>query len=392
MNVVALVFTAFFVPSQRGTLLPVIFFGLSHLPSVNCVTCHFCMDTIAGCTGGNACPLVTDVAANRAVIASNRLGGSLVVKNLFPHEIANLFCKPVIEACLGYHTQPVNGGAVDFSDGNHATSTSVVQAALFGHCTMDEAVLELSSRLEVAAGADAIAKVQGAIDLLRSKTDTLYSSSHGIYTFIWAKISSLFSSDSAIRMTRTSKKVDVSATLTRPKTESQFYELINIFMLVIVSFGITSHTVVFQFISDVVHHTIRVLKEPFTVAHELVLCYFMEIEQDGTRSLNLGNIFRARGGQDTFLKQARLNAATFFRSGGANPLANGEFNVDSDKPCIAFNKGLPCDHVDANGKCKFNHRCMQWVSDKGPRGMCWAAHPKCKCSYDASKKLDKPSK
>ena len=61
---------------------------------------------------------------------------------------------------------------------------------------------------------------------------------------------------------------------------------------------------------------------------------------------------------------------------------------------MAYNKGT--DHtrnsLDADGACKFNHVCMQWVSDKGPRGICGGKHPKGQCTYDAALKLDGPRK
>ena len=48
--------------------------------------------------------------------------------------------------------------------------------------------------------------------------------------------------------------------------------------------------------------------------------------------------------------------------------------------------------LDHDGTCKFNHICMQWVSDKGPRGICGGKHTKGECTYDAGKKLDGPRK
>ena len=63
-------------------------------------------------------------------------------------------------------------------------------------------------------------------------------------------------------------------------------------------------------------------------------------------------------------------------------------------PCMAYNKGTE-HHKNSlmdDGTCKFNHICMQWVDDKGPRGICGGKHPKSACTYDAKHKLDGPRK
>ena len=84
--------------------------------------------------------------------------------------------------------------------------------------------------------------------------------------------------------------------------------------MTVIALGLASATIVIKFIDDTVFGTIR-MGEPFTVAHELVLCYFREMDFDPARLLHMGNVFR-RGGQDTLLSEARRNAAAFFRVGG----------------------------------------------------------------------------
>jgi len=146
-----------------------------------------------------------------------------------------------------------------------------------------------------------------------------------------------------------------------------------------------------------VYNTVRRLREPFQVAHELLLLYFREIEMAVVEmGVTIGNVFRRAGG-DTLLAEARLNAAPFIcppvTSGSPSEVGrwNGRFNVSAKKPCVAYNYGDEhlATSLDALGCCKFNHVCMQWVSDKGPRGMCLGSHPMTECTYDPSKKLDK---
>ena len=93
----------------------------------------------------------------------------------------------------------------------------------------------------------------------------------------------------------------------------------------------------------------------------------------------------------------------FFRTGGGKLQPegtsddkiewNGKFAVNSKRPCVSFNKGTDHEpkHLTADGTCKFNHICMQWVTDKGPRGTCGGNHPFGQCNYDASKRSDKPA-
>jgi hypothetical protein len=163
-----------------------------------------------------------------------------------------------------------------------------------------------------------------------------------------------------------------------------------------------SATIVMKFFDDVVYGALR-MKEPWKVAHELLMVYFREIDIDPQRVMHMGNVFR-RGGQDTLLSEARRNAAAFFRAGGANlqlggaPIdtskdtktikPNGNGDDKSKRPCADFNAGRPCKQLKPDGSCVFAHACNQFVSDKGPNGYCFGPHARCAgCSYDDAKKL-----
>jgi hypothetical protein len=194
----------------------------------------------------------------------------------------------------------------------------------------------------------------------------------------------------------------LTATLVRPATESEFYEMCHLFLMVVVGLGMTTHVILMKFQDDVVWATIRA-KESFKCAFELKTIYLREVDRDTTRTMHLGNIFR-RGGQDTLLAEARRNVFMFFRTRGGEPRepegqplspsakATGRCNTQSDKLCMDYNMGRTCQRVDSNGKCLFNHRCNQFVSDKGKRGFCFGPHARCNgCDYDESKKMSKPA-
>ena len=82
-----------------------------------------------------------------------------------------------------------------------------------------------------------------------------------------------------------------------------------------------------DFLSKVVFNTFHSLHEDFKVVHELLLIYFRAIETDTSNVLHLGNVFD-RGNGDTYLSEARQNAAAFFvpaegiRSRATAPMAS----------------------------------------------------------------------
>jgi hypothetical protein len=295
------------------------------------------------------------------------------------------------------------GQQIDFSSATYATSQSVVQAAMYGHCSECEASSILAERLEAAPDQLSADKIRGAMDMLKLAKDSLFNEAQGVLMYVWAKVSCVVSKrgDGTVKLTAggDSKAKSLSVTMARPSTESGFFELLHLFQFVVVALGIVRHLIVSRFIDDVVWGAMR-LKESWQCAHELLLVYLREIDFDSTRTLTMANVFR-RGGQDTLLTEARRNAAAFFRPLGGNPRPVGappaggaaaSFNGKSKKPCTDFNAGRPCTRVDASGRCEYNHKCNQWVSDKGPAGVCFGAHARCDgCTYDESKRVKKPA-
>ena len=70
------------------------------------------------------------------------------------------------------------------------------------------------------------------------------------------------------------------------------------------------------------------------------------------------------------------------------------FNASADKLCAAWNTDTKhlAKHVDpTTGKCLFKHGvCNQFVTDKGPGGICGGNHRRKDCDHDADKKCKKP--
>ena len=382
-----------FTPNSHLALV-----GLLFVPGSRAVCIH-CKDSIAGCAGGDDCPLFTDLAANVAIFAEKKLGTTPAVSNLLPPEVAMQFSRPVCEAIVGIACAPTGGQEIDFTTAAYATSQSVVQAAMYGHCSVCESAGELARRLDDADTELAASKIRGAMDSLKIVGDTVAPSVQGLMAYLWAKVSEIISKrvSGVTRLVTAGKgrASDFVATLSRPKTVDEFYELVHLFVMALIAFGLASPSIAYKFVDDVVFATIRTLKETWKVAFELVTIYNREIDVSAG-AVTIANVFR-RGGQDTLLAEARRNAVVFFRPLGGNPRpeggptkATGKFDSKSTKACVDFNMGRPCKRLSPDGVCMFNHKCNQFVSDKGSGGVCFGNHARCDgCDYDPAKKLNK---
>ena len=402
----------------RGKITP--FAGLGRVvalmllvasPCLEAVTCDTCKDTIGGCTGGASCPLLKDPTDNAEALASSSSTVSLDVTKLLPPELLCTFTKTVMETLSAVARAPKGGGSVDLGSSSISAATGVVKAAINGFCTWEEAGLELAGRLEAASSDAEVTKLSAALTLLKATADkagnvaqAAVQSGMGLYTFVWAKIGAHLDAVQAGTVRILAKSAgsasasDLTAKVRRPQSESEFHYMVFLFIRIMAALGISLY-LVHDFLAKVVFNTMHHLAEDYKVAHELLLIYFRAIETDILRTLHFGNVFD-RGSSDTYLSEARQNAATFFRprAGNAQPIGdkkvkwNGKSTPASKKPCVAFN--LEKEHLpavlDATGCCKFSHTCMQWVSDKGSRGMCGGDHAKLHCDYDAAKKRDTP--
>ena len=378
-----------------------------HLISpVEGVTCNTCKDTISGCSGGSDCPLLKTPGSNAQVLADASSTDPLSFANVLPAELLCTFTRTVMETLVAVARAPKAGGSVDLTESAMAKSTDVVRAAINGFCTYEDAGLELAARLEAASDDAAVSKISAALTLLKSTSDkagnaaqAAVQSGMGLYTFIWAKAGAHLDALKAgtvrilAKSAGSASSMDLTAKVRRPKSEEEFHYMLFLFMRVVVALGF-SFFLLHDFVGKVVFTTMHVLREDFKVAHELLLVYFREIETS-SGALHFGNV-HDRGSADTLMAEARANAATFFRSGGGTPLLtlkwNGKFDSSAKKPCVAFNfkKDHKADVLAPDGSCRFNHVCMQWVSDKGPRGTCGGSHCKMDCTYDPAQRRDSP--
>ena len=386
-------------------------FCFAHCAGVD--VCPSCKDSIPGCQGGAACPLLVDVAANIAAFSAENLDTPPVMTNLLPPRLLSIFTRSVNEFILGIAATPAGGRAVDFSEAKYNNPGAVVKAAYFGHCSAESAMLELMRRMDVAENVDAMTRLKMAVDVLKTRGEMVVSSTVGLYSFILYKISHVFEDSSVLRLASPSSsaskatRAELTTSLVRPSTSEQFYELLMLFVQTLVAMGLVNLSVIMIFVNNTVFKPLHDLKLSWEQRFELFLLYVTEIESDVTRSLNFANVFD-RGKHDSMLQQAKINAAVFFRTragtaqpGGAPNVGavrriewNGKATSTAAKCCVPWNLGKP--HSAASllpdGTCSNVHACMQFVSDKGPGGQCRGNHARTDCDYPIDKRSNSPSK
>ena len=365
--------------------------------------------TIAGCGGTEVCPLITDHGANIAAFEAETLDRAPQVTNLLPPRLLCIFSRSVCECLVGIASTPAGGMPVDFDDARYSTPGAVVKAAYYGHCSTETAMIELMRRMDLTADVDVVARIKMSVDVLKTRGEMVIPAAVGLYTFIYARITNLDIVSSTVSIGSVSGvasrpvRSELTSTLQRPSSESQFYEYLLYFAQAVAALGLAHFSIVCNFISDVVHKARRELHLGWEICHELFLLYMNEIQVDVTKTLNFANVF-GRGKHDTLIAQAKVNALLFFRTraGTAQPGPasstkiewNGKSTSSAAKCCVSWNLGKshPASCLDASGTCLHKHVCMQYVTDKGPGGQCLGKHPRTECTYPADKRCSSPTK
>ena len=400
-----------------------------------CTSCYG-EATSFGCKGDKStCPWFVTLAENAASVAA-ATGGIIALEKLLPVRFVRLFSKPVLHTLSIICAKPKGGVPYDF-DGK--TGNQIYTAVKGGYVTQDEAVSELMFRLgteEAKTSPDdkKIKDFERAITVIQKSESKVISTdvSEGSYLFVLAKLSTIICGDSIasfdLCVEIDDEKVGsgsatpvgskrYSANLKRPRSYAQMYSLLHQFLMVSVCSGLSTIMAMAPFLDDVVYEPIRTGQLEWPVAFELMICYLRMIENDPGRWKISDIVFNA-GGMDTKRAEATnlakgLYPVSCFRTHGGIPgkTRTGDeeptkgaketfkgtitgFDSTRERGCAAWNNGSLhlAKHVDANGKCKFNHVCDQFVTDKGPGGQCLGQHRRSVCDYDSTKKCSKPAK
>ena len=364
--------------------------------------CPHCSGNLASCTfdTNQKCPLLGAVTHNMTVVAAGV--GVLSLANVIKPRFLRLFSRVSFETILALVARSAPGTPFEVTVDTKVPE--IMQAIANSRVTMETVVLKLCNLVEEAADDGVRATVTRRLECIKTACDIQHKvgvelSSNlfdtGILTFMWAKVSEfVMAKDMQVKLTgdltkSESSSANKSAKVVRPQDSMEFSEMLNLFILYTHALGICSCMMVTDFLEHIVYDTIRQRKETWQFAHELMLVTFRRIEDSAGR-LNLGNSYNEVYLND-LMSEARANTSVFFRSPGGNPGTvndkkpdgevkikkwNGKFSPSSKFACKFFNTGTEHptsgSHLLADGTCKYNHACDQWVSNKGPKGRCMA--------------------
>jgi hypothetical protein len=316
-------------------------------------------------------------------------------------------------------------------DPTNKSIQEIVTAVKFSHLSKADAVLHFTDLISQIADGDTeastkIKKLESAIksvETVSTGASTASSSNEGCLLYVLARLSKTICTT---QMGATSFDLCVecdggedekgsrafSSTLARPRTLEQLSSLLNLFIMVSHASGIANVLAMTRFLDEVIHEPLRMGVLTWPVAFECLILYLRMVESHGS-TYHIATVVHTCGGLDAIRQEATNIAhekfgSAFFRTlggkpkvGGPDPIPDGfdgrvkGDNPSSTKPCASWNldKKHLSKHVGADGKCKFKHgMCDQYVSDKGPGGICGGAHKRPNCDYDAAKKVSQPAK
>ena len=431
-------------------MLSILFSVLLLIPPAMGV-CQFCFGeaSVLGCTGDmSTCPWKVGISKNAATVSAI-VGGTattaiIAIGKLLPQRFRKLFPRGVLDVITTILSKPKNG--VEF-DPEGKNMREVVGAIKAGRYSKSEAMIHWTERMDELDSDDEsydtkFKKLQNQFCSIRDLPNNFASEdgNHSVYLYVLAKLSGLIckgkdmaiildtcgycdvedgnpsSSSASSSSSNSLNGRSVAATLVRPQSVEKMAALLNDWVLFFLALG-SSPLILLPFLADVVYIPLSDGTLEWPVAFELLVIYLQEIEKNPD-VWNLANIYSKSGAIDVRRSEAEVIAferypSHCFRSSGGtrgkSRLGGGDqngglahtdlsnvvkHNGSSKKGCIAWNINTEhkAEHVDANGRCKFAHRCNQWVTDKGPNGQCLGSHKRPQCDYDTAKRSDKAVK
>lgn len=408
------------------------------LPTIEAV-CGSCFGQEPTCrdNGFATCPWQLLAGSNTAALAA--AGTTMIsLTMLLPARLLRVFTSGAISALVGLYRRPREGREFDLAA---ATPKAIIAAVSSRYVDKQQGMMEISDRLldldPTAANYHSVCKgLEAAMAVLtcadgHGKFMSQEAGTEGSLSFIIARLSVLTNKDSNASFDMnvvdaerdaakdTSSNCDTSsrysANLTRAKSLEQVCCLLNLFVLVACSAGVTSLPLIAPFLDEVFYEPIRTGEITWPVAFEMVLLYIRMVETQPSL-YNLGTVIYKTGGIDAKRKVAASIAegaypkAVFFRVLGGKPKdikdphggkddqkftgSLSGFNTASKRGCVVHNMGGHhlAKYVQ-NGKCQFFHGCDQHVKDKGTAGQCLSTdHVRARCDYDATQKCSHPCK
>ena len=383
--------------------------------AVRCFTCH---DGIPGCAGGEACPFFTSMTRNARILQTgtyeveeDEAAGiaaaaftTLTCTLLLPRAILRVLTRGALDFFLSVaRRRPVDR----VTDPASMDSQELTRAVNRGEVLINDAmavVLERVSRPGIAqaevARWNAVSTALSHMERMGAHVGASGLSSNGgellgSFTLAWALAGQVITQSQCTLALAGQAHASTSADggrseqlkmrIHRPASLAEFYHMLTVWMMVCQATGLAQVLVTGAFLMKVVHEQMAFNMLSWQVAHELFLVYLEIVETAPTSAeITLANVYD-QGAMDANRERAAQRAREYFPGAksktppddGGDGIFRGQwkgaFSPNAKQCCITFNLGRkdhPSSSLDANGKCKYAHKCDHWVSDKGPGGIC----------------------
>lgn len=370
--------------------------------------CFSCHGSIPTCMGAEFCPLVTFPIVNAQLLATGEtatitVGPGAVVDGeqeppitravsvlettpVLPRSVSRVLNRACLEFLVTVARKPAPGELVGLPD---LDITEMVQRVTGGSVSVNDAMSELVRRLgrpnisqadvarlnAVLSGFSNLAKAPGNACLV-NPLDLQAAEFLGAFTLAFAMAGRVVTIDPAAMALagetvslggESESKSVLQAKIIRPKSASQFFHLLTVWVMILHSTGLANPLASQAFLLKVIHEPLAAGLLTWTQAHESLLVHLEAIETQAVGSpvkLTIANVF-AVGSADTFRSRAIQRAVEYFppsaRSGGADGFRSPATLAppSGTRACLSFNLGKPC----TNAKCPFAHRCDAYLTD-----------------------------
>ena len=290
------------------------------IPGAAAVTCTRCWEDGHGRA---ACPLITGIASNVAAVAAGAYT-SIALAKLLPPYLLRLFPGTVLQTIVTLAKRTNLGAFFDFTGKTHG---EILRAVRSGVATRDEAVDHVSADLD-SAEEKTVEKAHMTIKTLASLPESSVkphasAPTQGVYRFIFARISyyvtsgtcaAFFLSGVAAVQEATTAPGSHSARLHHPKTATEFFEMLNLWIWVMHAAGVVDVLVLTAFLQDVVYVPMRREGYSWMIAYGLFHVYLAAVEEQPERMLRLDTVYHVMGGMDSKVQAAKTLAAECFGS------------------------------------------------------------------------------
>ena len=379
--------------SSGVCVLVVLLLLLVDVVSAKCPVCH---GNYAGCNFATTgtCIAVTMVAANAQTIVKKT--GSLNLANIIPARLLRVFARTTLNSLVTLASRPAPGTPFVI---DKDTKNTAIEVAIMSHQIEKATALTTLGELIEDCGDDDAGKAlreklvhrvqylklvnppDECVDAADSRLE------FGIYTFVLAKCCEFVSKGTGLRQviisakglgTSGSQSTAYSATLVRPTSMERCGEALNLFLMFIVSLGISGGLIVAQFIQFAFYDIIHYHHKSWQFAFELMVCLLRKVE-DSDGKFNLGSV-TDEAFLNTVWTEAEANVKAFFRTHGGNPESenkdddekkpivwNKKFTSSASRPCVCYNTGTVHGKTKlfGDGTCKYNHVCDAYLEGGG---------------------------